>query len=119
MFFIVKFSPKVQADMPDDPDVFATGLAQGIRDSDPEGVVDKLFKSITDIMIGEPVVNGNNAEVPTAANLTINGKVVHFKGTAHLVQDKNVWKWDLTATDDAQKATSQGIQELIGKPDTP
>jgi hypothetical protein len=117
LFFIVKFSAKVQADMPTDPDVFAKGMADGIRESDPDGVTDKLFKSISDITVGEPVVNGNNADVPTAANLTINGKVFRFKGTAHLVQDKNVWKWDLTFTDDAQQATSQGIQTLLGKPD--
>jgi hypothetical protein len=117
LYFITIFSAKVRADLPDDADQFATGIAKGIKDSDPDGVVDKLFKSISDITIGEPAMNGNSADVPTAANLTVNGKVVRFKGTAHMTKEKDVWKWDLSFTDDPQQATSAGIQALFGKPD--
>lgn len=58
LYFITIFSAKVRTDLPDDADQFATGIAKGIHDSDPDGVVDKLFKSISDITIGEPVMNG-------------------------------------------------------------
>jgi len=119
LYFIILFSPKVRAEMPDDADGFAKGVANGIRESDPDGVVDKLFKSISDITIGEPVVKGNSSDVPTSANLTVNGKVFRVKGNAHMIKDKDVWKWDLTFTDDAQQATSVSIQALLGKPDTP
>jgi hypothetical protein len=118
LYFITIFSAKVRADLPDDPDQFAAGLAKGIRDSDPDGVVDKLFKSISDIEIGEPVMNGNSADLPTAANLTVSGKVLRFKGTAHMTKEKDVWKWDLSFTDDPQQATSVGLQALLGKPDS-
>jgi hypothetical protein len=117
LYFVTIFSAKVRADLPDDADQFATGIAKGIHDSDPDGVVDKLFKSISDITIGEPAINGNSADVPTAANLTVSGKVVRFKGMAHLTKEKDVWKWDLSFTDDPQQATSVGIQTLFGKPD--
>jgi hypothetical protein len=117
LYFITIFSAKVRADLPDDADQFAAGIAKGIHDSDPDGVVDKLFKSISDITIGEPVMNGNSADVPTSANLTVSGKVLRFKGTAHMTKEKDVWKWDLSFTDDPQQATSAGIQALLGNPD--
>lgn len=117
LYYITIFSAKVRADLPDDADQFASGIAKGIKDSDPDGVVDKLFRSISDITIGEPVMNGNSADVPTAANLTVSGKVIRFKGTAHMAKEKDVWKWDLSFTDDPQQATSVGIQNLLGKPD--
>jgi hypothetical protein len=117
LYYITIFSAKVRADLPDDADQFAAGIAKGVHDSDPDGVVDKLFKSISDITIGEPAMNGNSADVPTAANLTVNGKLVHFRGMAHMTKEKEVWKWDLSFTDDPQQATSVGIQTLFGKPD--
>jgi len=117
LYFITIFSAKVRADLPDDTDQFAAGIAKGIKDSDPDGTVDKLFKSISDITIGEPVIDGNSADVPTSANLAVSGKVVRFKGTAHMSKEKDVWRWDLSFTDDPQQATSVGIQNLFGKPD--
>lgn len=79
---------------------------------------DNLLKSISDIMIGEPVITGDKAVVPTSSKITINNKVYTFRGQAFLIKYEGVWKLDLTFDEDSEKAMGQRTAELLGKPDT-
>lgn len=101
-------------------DQFALDVQKGYDDSfktpEEKTVSDNILKSISDIMIGEPVIAGNKAVVPTSAKITINNKVYTFKGEAFLILDEGVWKLDLTFDEDSEKAMAQRTTELLGKP---
>jgi len=117
MYFLTLFSQTVRNQMPDDADAFATGVRSGINGApDGQKTLDDLLNNLSEIAVAEPVVNGDKADVPTSAKLTINGRVVTFKGTAHMIRDRDVWKWNLTFSDDTKAATEQALLALIGKP---
>jgi len=63
--------------------------------------------------VGEPVVNGDKADVPTSCQMTIMGQSFGMKGTAHLINESGVWKLDLTTPASAL----QNQIDLQGKPD--
>jgi hypothetical protein len=115
LYYLAQFSPAIQKQLPG-ADEFAKQVAQGVRSSGNAAVVDTLFKGMKNIRVGTAAVSGNKATVPTAVTVNLNGKVMPFKGLARMIKSNGAWKWDLTGTDDAQKATSVAIQELIGKP---
>jgi len=117
MYFLTLFSETVRKQMPDDADAFATGVRTGIN-GQPDGqkTLDDLLNNLSEIEVAEPVVSGNKADVPTSAKFTLNGRVVTFKGTAHMIKDREIWKWDLTFSDDTKAATEQALLALIGKP---
>lgn len=118
LYFLIALSPNAKKDLPDDADAFAAGVRKGISDSDGQKVLDDLFNNMSDIAVGDPVMNGEKADVPTSCKITFNGKQLSFKGDAHMIKDQNIWKWDLTSSDDLQAATSTETQALIGKPTT-
>lgn len=100
-------------------DEFARDVKRGYDESfktqEEKEATDKMFASIADIMIGEPVITGNKAVVPTSSKITINNEVYTFKGEAHLIQDEGVWKLDLTFDENSEVAMSQRTSELLGK----
>jgi len=103
--------------MPDDADAFAEGVRRGISsDEDGQKTVNDVLDNLSNITVGDPVVSGDKADVPTSARLAINGRVLVFKGIAHMIKDSEVWKWDLTFSDDTKAATEQAMLALIGKP---
>lgn len=101
-------------------DQFASDVQKGYDDSfktpEEKAESDNLLKSISDILIGEAVITGNKAVVPTSARITINNQVYTFKGQAFLIQDEGVWKLDLTFDENSEKAMGQRTAELLGKP---
>jgi hypothetical protein len=116
LYSLILFSPRMRQGMSGDSGDFAAGIRQGISENDGQKALRTLFENMSDIAVGEPVVNGDKAEVPTSSKDIISGKTVFFKGTAHMIKDGTVWKWDLSFTDDIGAATSQQLIDLIGKP---
>ncbi|MGH8049328.1 MAG: hypothetical protein ACREPB_01560 [Arenimonas sp.] len=94
------------------------GYDGSFKTPEEKAASDNLLKSISDIMIGEPVITGNKAVVPTSAKITVNSKVYTFKGEAFLIKDDGVWKLDLTFDENSEKAMGQRTAELLGRPVT-
>jgi hypothetical protein len=120
MFYLLAFTPKGKTTLttPEQFDIdMRKGYESGFKTAQEKETVDHIFKSIAEIMIGEPVISEDKALVPTSSKITANGQTRTFKGEAHLINDEGVWKLDLTFTEDSEKAMSQRVSELFGKPD--
>lgn len=94
-----------------------TGYEGGFKTPEEKARADAILKSITGIMVGEAVISGVHAAVPTSARITIDGQSRTFKGSANLILDKGVWKLDLTFDEDGAKAMEKRSSELIGQPE--
>lgn len=121
MYYLLAFTEKGKT-MRGTVDQFALDVQKGYDESfetpEMKQKSDNILKSISDIMIGEPVITGNKAVVPTSARITVNNEVYTFKGQAFLIIDEGVWKLDLTFDEDSEKAMAQRTAELLGKPAT-
>jgi len=120
---LVAFSEKLTAELKDKgttPEMFAADMQKGYESSfktpEEKKVTDDIFKSIKDIMVGEAVISGDTAVVPTSATISSNGQARAFKGTAHLIRRQGTWKLDLTFSDDSEQAMAQRVGEIFGKP---
>ncbi len=116
MYHLLEFSAAVKKDLPKDPKKFAEGVQQGFDASGAGGQEKELFASIAQVKIGEPKTKGKKATLPTSCQLTVQGQTVTFKGVANMIKVGNVWKLDLTSSDDPEKATAEGLGALLGKP---
>lgn len=120
MFYLMAFTTKGKATL-STADQFALdvrkGYESGFKTKEEQAVTDNIFKSIAEIMVGEPVITDDKAVIPTSAKITANGETKLFKGQAHLIKDEGVWKLDLTIDEDAEKAMAQRVRELFGQPD--
>lgn len=115
LYYLAAFSPNIRKHL-GTPEAFAADVAKGIGQSENAKIVHQLFSGMKNIVVGKATVTGNKATAPTSSDVTLNGQKVHFKGLARMIKDGGVWKWDLSYTDDVQTATSNAIQELLGKP---
>lgn len=79
-----------------------------------EGIPAAMKAAAATATVGEPVINGNKADVPTTCRATLVGNEVTFKGTAHMVNQWGVWKVDLTS--DAPEDTDKTWKDLVGTP---
>jgi len=122
MYYLLALTPTAKSKLPP-VDQFAEDVRHGYQSSfkTPAELAkfDAIFHSISDIMVGEPVISGNTATVPTSAKITANGVTRVFHGEAHMILDEGVWKLDLTFTEDNEKAMAQREAELFGKPEAP
>jgi hypothetical protein len=120
MFYLMAFTTKGKATL-STADQFALdvrkGYESGFKTPEEKEVTDRIFRSIADIMVGEPVITDDKAVIPTSAKITANGQTKVFKGKAHLIKDEGTWKLDLTIDEDAEKAMAQRVQELFGDPE--
>lgn len=120
LFYLLAFTPKNKATLTT-ADQFAIDMQKGYEDGfktpQEKEAADRIFRSIANIMIGEPVVLEGKAVVPTSAKITVNNQTQTFKGQLHLINDEGIWKLDLTITDDAEKATAQRVGEMLGQPE--
>ena len=115
LFFLVGFTPKIQAQLPaSSADAWAKGVAKGIEDSGQADTVKKLCDGMHNIEAGDAVVKGTTATVPVSSTVTLNGSTFRFKGAAHLIRVGTAWRWDLTNDEDVQKAMQTRLQELLG-----
>ncbi len=90
------------------------GYEDGFKTPEEKAASDRFFASLSDFKTGEPVITGNKAVVSTSANAIVDGQVFRFKGQAYLILDEGVWKLDLTFDEDAGKAMTQRLTELLG-----
>jgi len=120
LFYLMAFAPKAKETLTT-AEAFAIDFKSGydasFKTPEDHERTDKILHSISDIMIGEPVVTGNKAAIPTSAKITGNGVTLTFRGQANLINDGGVWKLDLTFTDDSEKATAQRVSEIFGQPE--
>jgi hypothetical protein len=91
------------------------GYESSFKTPEEQKTTDAIFKSIKDIMVGEAVISGDTAAVPTSATISSNGQTRAFKGVAHLIRHQGTWKLDLTFNDDSEKAMAQRVGEIFGK----
>lgn len=120
LFHLLAFTAKGQATLTTAED-FArdvrAGYDSGFKTPEEKAISDRILASISGIMIGEPVITGNKAAIPTSARITVKGQTLTFRGMAHLIKDKGVWKLDLTFDEDSEKTMAQRTGELIGSPE--
>ena len=76
--------------------------------------IEGLKTAADTITVGDPVVNGDKADVPTGIKLDILGQKTSLKGTAHMTNDGGIWKLDVGG------ATAEDLgklnQDLVGRP---
>jgi hypothetical protein len=113
------FSETVAESLPKTPQEFADEVTRGIVTSGGKDKLDQFLGGMKDLAVGEPQVTGDLASVPTSFTITLNEKVFHFRGIARLVRRQHAWLWDLSFSDDVQKATEKAFSEMLGKPDPP
>ncbi len=118
LYQVSTFSAAVKAKITS-PEQFAKDVAAGIKQSDPEDNVGKLFNNMSDIMAGGVVIEGPKARVATSCKVAVSGSSVVFFGVATLIKVDGTWKWDLSFSDDPQEVTAKRVQELLGAPGTP
>jgi hypothetical protein len=115
LFAIAEFSPAVKK-VTTDPVAFADEVAKSISQNDPTDAFGKLFNNMTDIVEGQAIIEGNYAYVSTTCKAKIDGQIATFVGLAKMVKVGDVWKWDLSFTDDTEKATELRVTQLLGRP---
>lgn len=115
LFAIAEFSPKVKAAMTD-PVSFADEVTKSIAQNDPTDEFGKLFNNLSDIIEGQAIVDGKSAYVSTTCKAKIDGQTATFVGLAKMIKVGDAWKWDLSFTDDTEKATELRVTQLLGRP---
>jgi hypothetical protein len=122
MYYLFAFTPKGKTSITT-PEQFANDMKKGYEQSfktpEAKAATDAIFRSISEIMIGEPVIQDAKADIPVSAKITANDRTRTFKGQAHMIMDNGVWKMDLTISEDTEQATAQRISELFGNPVPP
>lgn len=119
LYYVVEFSAAVKPTVTD-ADAFARDVDKGIRQSDPDyKTYNNLFDHLDDIAVGVAVVENGHARVATSCRIAFPGKSeVTFLGIVTLVKVGDMWKWDLTFTDNTKGATEQRFTELLGQAST-
>ena len=116
LYDLIAFSPKI-APTVGDQDKFVADFQKGLSEKGGDEALDKLMGNISNIRTGSPILEGDKAYVPTTSVLQIEGQKMRFLGAIKLVKVSSVWKWDLSFSDDLEKATSQRFLELLGAPE--
>jgi hypothetical protein len=97
---------------------FAADFDQGIKQGDPGDMFSKLIDGMADVQIGAVMIEGEYAYVPTYCSVTIDGSKARLMGIAKMRKVDGTWRWDLTFTDDTEKAAAARTQQLFGEPVT-
>jgi hypothetical protein len=96
---------------------FAKGMSQGMGTGPDAQVAHDLFKSMSNIKVGEPVVTGNKASVPDSCTVMVMKMSKNFAGKVNLIKDSDgIWKWDLSGSDDLQTESANQTKALLGNP---
>lgn len=111
----VAFSPAVTKTLSNRDD-FASAFDKGLKAGDPNNDFGKLMDNMSDISVGFAVIEGDKAYVATSCTISVDAQKVKFLGIAKLIKVGDAWKWDLTFTDDSEKATELRFTQIIGDP---
>jgi hypothetical protein len=117
LYDITEFSSLVARGLVD-RDAFAKGFASGITKDGKDDTFAKVMASLSEQSAGLVIIEGKSAYVSTTCKIDVSGQKVMLVGIAKLIKVGDAWKWDLTFTDDAEKATSTRTTELLGQPVT-
>lgn len=115
LYDISEFSPKVAKGIVD-RDTFANGFASGVTKDGKDDTFAKVMASLSEQNVGIVIIEGKSAYVSTTCKIAVGEQKVTLVGIAKLIKVGDAWKWDLTFTDDAEKATSTRTTELLGQP---
>ncbi len=115
LYDITEFSPQVAKSVVD-RDTFAKGFASGVTKDGKDDTFAKVMASLSEQSAGLVIIEGRSAYVSTTCKIDVSGQNVVLVGIAKLIKVGDAWKWDLTFTDDAEKATSTRTTELLGQP---
>jgi hypothetical protein len=115
LFDIIQLSPTLSKSMTD-RDAFATAFDKGLKEGDPNNEFDKLVGTMDNVSIGAAIIEDKNAYVSTTCTVKVEGQSVRFVGIAKLVKVAGAWRWDLSFTDDADKASETRFTQLLGEP---
>src|SRR5262249_18428406 len=111
---LIAFSEEGKKKAPD-ADAFATLQNQQIN-SNPfvSQIFNQLKEAAQTATVGEPVINGDKADVPTSIKMSgsLGGT---YKGTAHMINEGGVWKFDLTSG--SAMDTIKANIDLVGRPE--
>jgi len=118
MYPLIELSDETKKAAPN-ADSFAEQTTAGVQQySQANPIVAQgleMLKSISDIQAGEPVIDGDKAEVPVSSKMSIMGQQITMKGTAHMVNRMGIWKID-ARTNSLTDMEKVG-KDLLGKPD--
>lgn len=82
----------------------------------PPGVAEAVENM--EVSVGDPTISGSTADVPTTGKMSLMGRDVTLKGTAHMVREGGIWKLDFTQVKESDPASVQKvITDLVGQPD--
>ncbi len=115
LYDVTVFSPAVTKTLTN-RDEFATGFEKGLSQNDPKNDFGNLMDSLDDISVGCVIIENDSAYVATSCTITADSQKVKFLGIAKLIKSSGDWKWDLTFSDDAEKATEKRFTEIVGDP---
>ena len=115
LYDVTAFSPAVSKTL-SNRDEFASGFEKGLTENDPKNEFGQLMDGLEDISAGCVIFENNSAYVATSCTVTVDTQKVKFLGIAKLIKSAGDWKWDLTFSDDIEKATEKRFTEILGDP---
>jgi hypothetical protein len=115
LYDVTAFSPAVSKTLTN-RDEFATGFEKGLTQGDPNNDFGKLMDGLQEISAGCVIIENDSAYVATSCIVTVDTQKVKFLGIAKLIKSGGEWKWDLTFSDDTEKATEKRFTEILGDP---
>ena len=70
----------------------------------------------SEITVGTAIIENDSAYVATSCTISVETQKIRFIGIAKLIKKSGAWKWDLTFSDNAEKATELRFTQIIGDP---
>ena len=77
-------------------------------------VIQQLKSAADTATVGDPVMNGDQSDVPTSLKMNVLGQSLTLKGTAHMVNDGGIWKLNVTGT--TAQELAKVSEDLVGRP---
>ncbi len=117
LYDISMFSPAVSKTIKD-RETFAVDFAKGVTNGGKDDTFTKVMSTLSETSVGLVIIEGKSAYVSTSCKIAVSGQKVPLVGIAKLIKVGETWKWDLSFTDDAEKAASTRTTEFLGQPVT-
>jgi len=115
LYDLIQLSPSVAKQL-NGRDAFAKDFETGLKQGDPTDNLGKVVDNMSDIRTGAAIVEGKYAYVSCTSVVVIEGTKMRFLGMVKLIKVGDSWRWDLSFTDDPEKASAQRFSEMLGLP---
>ena len=116
MYPLTAFSAE-EKDVYKNADDFAQKMEKQLSVDMPSKQGFDYMKGLSAISVSPATIQGDKAEVPTAATLRFQNKIFHFHGVAHMLEVGGKWKFDTSAS--GTDVTAKAITQLLGQPEKP